>query len=235
VLDEFARVLAPGGVCVLMEPGPQHSRFPQSQYEMRNFGVVERDIVIEDVASDARASGFSSVEVAVFAGIPSFVGAADFDAEIATGSEAPGRIMRTALVNRRLIRLRAPGEARLDSRTRHELSGAIDVQLVDGVVRGTVKNTGRARWIQENVPVGHVNLGAHLYDAHGALVDFDGPRFALRDDGAEILPGESVDIEAPLPPVPAGSARVEFDLVSEGVAWFSVAGASTCTIELPNR
>src|SRR5262249_29060164 len=44
VLSEFGRLLRPGGVCVMSEPGPEHSRLPQSQSEMRNFKVVERNI-----------------------------------------------------------------------------------------------------------------------------------------------------------------------------------------------
>ena len=50
VLAEFQRLLRPGGRAVLAESGPDHSRTAQAQSEMRNFTVVERDVVVEDLA-----------------------------------------------------------------------------------------------------------------------------------------------------------------------------------------
>ena len=89
VLAEFARVLRPGGLCVMSEPGPEHSRSPQSQTEMRNFRVVERDIVIEELAPQARAMGFDAVEVGVYLGLPHFVDAAAFAPTIDASSPVP--------------------------------------------------------------------------------------------------------------------------------------------------
>jgi len=45
VLAEMGRVLRPGGVAGFSEPGPNHSLDPQSQHEMRRYGVPERDLV----------------------------------------------------------------------------------------------------------------------------------------------------------------------------------------------
>ena len=56
-LSEMGRVLRPGGIAGFSEPGPNHSRDPQSQHEMRRYGVPERDLVIEDVWALGRRSG----------------------------------------------------------------------------------------------------------------------------------------------------------------------------------
>ena len=42
-------VLKPGGMVGLSEPGPHHSKTAQSQMEMRQFKVLENDIIIEDI------------------------------------------------------------------------------------------------------------------------------------------------------------------------------------------
>lgn len=44
-IGEFARVLKPGGIAALHEPGPSHSRSSQSQYEMRMYDVIEADVL----------------------------------------------------------------------------------------------------------------------------------------------------------------------------------------------
>jgi ubiquinone/menaquinone biosynthesis C-methylase UbiE len=54
-LREFHRVLVPGGRIAFHEPGPHHSKIPVSQYEMRHHGVIENDIVVEDIWAQAQA------------------------------------------------------------------------------------------------------------------------------------------------------------------------------------
>jgi hypothetical protein len=79
---------------------------------------------------------------------------------------------------------------------------------------------------------GLVNVGAHLFTTDGQLVDFDYMRLQLQPSTEPILPGERVEVVAALPPVEPGNYRVEFDLVAEGVAWFSENGNPTVTIDL---
>jgi SAM-dependent methyltransferase len=95
VVAEMARVLRPGGLAGFSEPGPNHSTDPQSQHEMRRYGVPERDLVIEDVWASASGSGFGEIEVAVFAPSPSWVSLDKFDAFM-----APATTARPALVSR---------------------------------------------------------------------------------------------------------------------------------------
>lgn len=230
VLAEFARVLVPGGICVMVEPGPNHSRGPQAQAEMRHFRVIERDIVVGEIAAQARAGGFESVDVGVFAGLPRFVDVDSFPSATGPESTVPGDITREFLENRRLLRLRKAGAAVIDSRDRTALAGRLEVTVTDGRVHAQIHNTGRARWLQGDEIAGQVNLGAHLYGPSGQLVEFDFLRLRLQTGKESIPPGASVEVAAELAPLPPGDHTLEFDLVSEEVAWFADNGNATVTI-----
>ena len=227
VLSEMFRVLKPGGRVVLAEPGPKHSLDAQSQIEMRNFTAIERDIVMEDIEPEARAAGFRNVQVAIYNPRPTFVDVADFDSVL---HEQPERLARGAqlfLQNHRLFVLHKPGPATLDSRRRWSLRATIAVEVF-GDGRGTahIQNTGDAHWLPAGQGIGEVNLGVHLRDEHGGLIDLDFQRIPLpAPDG--VAPGEHVDIAYQLRELPAGSCQLEFDLVSEGIAWFADNGGQT--------
>jgi hypothetical protein len=84
----------------------------------------------------------------------------------------------------------------------------------------TLQNTGSATW-----QPGAFNLSYHLYAAGGNVYVWDGLRTALP---TAVAPGASVTVNAILkvPPV-AGAYTVGFDLVQEGVSWFSTRNVPT--------
>src|SRR2546427_12858433 len=65
VLRELARVLKPGGIAGFCEPGPNHSKTAQSQFEMRNYTIVENDILMGDIWAWAKAAGSTSLYATV--------------------------------------------------------------------------------------------------------------------------------------------------------------------------
>ena len=73
ILAEMARVLKPGGIAAFAEPGPRHSFSERSQQEMRNFKVVERDIVVEEVFALAQECGFTEMTFALTPLIPQYI------------------------------------------------------------------------------------------------------------------------------------------------------------------
>ncbi len=63
VLAEFYRVLKPGGIVGMSEPGRLHSESADSQYEMRSFNVIENNFVLEDIWLQAEKTGFSDIAI----------------------------------------------------------------------------------------------------------------------------------------------------------------------------
>jgi hypothetical protein len=88
------------------------------------------------------------------------------------------------------------------------------------VVGVTVKNTGSMPWTKAS----QINLAYHLTNAAGNVVVWDGMRSPL---SAEVQPGASLPVaaivKAPLTP---GVYTITFDLVQEGVTWFSGQGVT---------
>lgn len=72
-LVEVSRVLTDDGVAFFSEPGRGHADAPVSTAVMRDFGVLEQDILIEDFAASCRAAGFRDVRVkALGYAVPAF-------------------------------------------------------------------------------------------------------------------------------------------------------------------
>ncbi|MFT8243931.1 methyltransferase domain-containing protein [Roseomonas sp. BN140053] len=98
VLGEMFRVLSPGGRAVFIEPGPRHSRSPASQTEMRQHGVIENDVVLEEIWPLAQVAGFERCEVAVVPNLPLLLSLPEFTAEAARveakGQPSPATVER---------------------------------------------------------------------------------------------------------------------------------------------
>lgn len=72
-LRELARVLTADGVVLFSEPGRGHAEAAVSTAAMRDFGVLEQDILIRDFARACRDAGFQDVRVkALSYTIPAF-------------------------------------------------------------------------------------------------------------------------------------------------------------------
>ena len=60
---EIARVLDSGGVALFSEPGRGHAEAPVATAAMRDFGVLEQDILVGDFVHACREAGFADVRV----------------------------------------------------------------------------------------------------------------------------------------------------------------------------
>jgi hypothetical protein len=87
----------------------------------------------------------------------------------------------------------------------------------------TLTNIGTTAWSAQGA--NPVHLAAHLTNAKGDVIVWDGARTSFPTD---VAPGAQakVDLIVDAPTLP-GSYRVRADLVREGVAWFSALGVST--------
>jgi hypothetical protein len=128
-----------------------------------------------------------------------------------------------------LFVLEKPGETVTDSRRRAGLRADLDVTITGTTAHVHVVNTSAQSWLASGSLVGSVNLGVHLFDADGRLIDLDFQRVPLRENG-DVAPGEALDLSfglAPTSHLAPGDYRLEFDLVAEHVAWFADNGGAT--------
>lgn len=242
VLAEMSRILKPGGIAGFSEPGPTHSRSFQSQFEMRNFKVLEDDVDIQKIWSSARQVGFARLRLAVYAPHTFLLTLSEFEDYLDGGS--PNKrfadITRARMQGLRLFFLQKAGQApALDSRSRAGLAAKLEVHVASATVKEgepvtaqvTITNTGRAIWLPRSSKRGAVQLGSRLLDASGRLLDIDVSRHPLTPgDGRSIAPGETVKLDVKIPSPSRGSYILEFDLVSEQIAWFSMMGSQAVRV-----
>jgi ubiquinone/menaquinone biosynthesis C-methylase UbiE len=234
VLAEFARVLKPGGIAGFAEPGPHHSKTAQSQFEMRTYGVVENDVDIHALWAAAQKLGFADLKLAAFNARPFHISLAEYDDLLQAGETYLrwANWTREFMNNVRNFYLYKAGTAVVDSRHADSVAGRVSVEVDNSrVVHATLENTGTALWLPGTEPLGGVGLGCHLYREDGTLLDFEFYRQPLP---APLAPGETVELTYELPRLAPGTYLLEFDLVAEGVTWFSQkSGSQSAKVRLP--
>lgn len=227
-IREFARILKPGGIAAFAEPGPEHSKSERSQFEMRNYGVIENDVDIHQIWRTAQQAGFDRIHLAAF-NVPPFHVSLEQHGELLAGGET---YLRWAQHTREFMRnvrnffLRRVGEEDLDSRRTEGLGSTIEISLGTShpapgeaiAVRASVMNSGTSRWLPSSVIPGGVSLGCHLLDADGRTRQWDFHWEPLTDPPRQLAPGETVSLTFSLPPLPEGAALLEFDCVADASA-----------------
>jgi SAM-dependent methyltransferase len=244
VITEMGRVLKEGGVAGFSEPGPEHSKSPQSQYEMKTNRLIENDIDVSEIWADAERAGFTKIELALFNPQPFLLSLDEFEA-YSTGKDPGKRYIsatREQMKHRRVFFLfKGESSATADSRQRAGLMAQLHVELESDHVspgqplriKAVVKNTGTNVWLPTTARVGAVHFGLHLFDARGILLNLDYFRHDLTPgEGREILPGETVEFTCEVPTPAAGKYSLQCDLVSEAVCWFEHNGAATVRLAL---
>jgi len=94
------------------------------------------------------------------------------------------------------------------------VNGAVNAMITVPV---TITNTGTATW-----QPGAFNAAYHIYVPSGAVLVWDGVRTALP---TAVAPGQAVTLGVIVKmPAAPGTYLVQFDVVQEGVAWFSGQG-----------
>ena len=211
VLHELARVLRPGGIAAFAEPGPNHSKSDQSQFEMQTYGVVENDVDIPSIWTAAQRAGFARMELAAFNATPFHLTHGEYE-QLLAGGESYARwaeATRTFLRDVRDFFLYKTGETPIDSRGTEGLAATIGIEAAAEYaageplrVRATITNSGGAIWLPSGPNNGAVWLGCHLYDSTGQLVNLDYHRQPLST--ASLAPGQTVSLTFELPAVGPG-------------------------------
>jgi ubiquinone/menaquinone biosynthesis C-methylase UbiE len=231
-LREFARVLRPGGRIAMLEPGPYHSRTPQSQMEMARYAVIENDVDMRTVAAGTQAAGLEQPRMFVQMQVPlelrldqylEWVDSADMPRSL--GNALLGKLTRQ-LTNAQCFCIEKPGELARDSRDPLALAAELRILSADHLpgknrwrFRIQVRNVGEGIWRTQTSGIGEVNLGIQLIGPEGELAQRDFLRISL--GGSNVQPGNerTLDFDVALPDPPGHSLR--FDLVSEMVCWFA--------------
>lgn len=227
---EFARVLKDGGRVAFMEPGPHHSKTPQSQAEMAQFKVIENDVSMPDIARHAADAGLDRPQMMVQFQRPFVVDVDEFNAWDRRGVSLGfgARMWRTldAQLTDGQCFYMLKGPPQRDSRQAKGLAAQLTLRAARQVSRSgaaqielevLARNTGDRYWIVAAMP-GQVNLGVHLLSAEGRMIDNDHAR--LRLPRGPVAPGQEIVIRGTVPMPAAGCFRLQLDLVAEGVSWF---------------
>ncbi len=232
VLKEFARVLKDGGIAGFAEPGPNHSKTPQSQIEMKRYTVIENDVIIQEIWRDAKQAGFTDIELAIFNPFAYRVNLKKFEQYVEGGQENKeyAQYTQNQMQNQRVFFLYKGGSEQLDSRQPLGLLAKLNISCPQTKVQvGSnleakvyAKNVGVTKWLPSSSIYGPVNLGVHLLDHKGSLIELDYHRYSLPVTSRDsIYPQEAVEFEISIPVPEPGIYQLEFDLVSEGVTWFN--------------
>lgn len=241
-LAELARVTRPGGRVVMVEPGAGHAHSAPSLYEGEHYGVLENELVLEQLIADARAAGFDDFEIKPYPEVDNLTLTAPAHLQLLAGDHSLYPLHHVVASMRELhVVAMLKGRPRRDSRKPGALRAAIRAGVA-GAVEGhagkeasvpvTIENTGDTLWLatEDRLAGGYVCLGGHLHDAAGRSLRIGHFTQRLPRD---VAPGESVAVEATFAlPESAGSYVLRLDMVDERVAWFSQLGSPTTDLVL---
>jgi SAM-dependent methyltransferase len=242
IVAEMHRVLRDGGLVAMEEPGRTHSLSETSVKEAAT-GVLENDVVIEDLAALARGCGFARVTVVPL----SLADTPEVPAERLTAllrgagfSDYWLALCRGAVASHFILMYK--GEFRPTARQPGRLAARIEplgpaaggsLRVAAGEparLRCRLTNLGDTRWLADTGGrPGWTLLGARLREAEGEALR-DWARTPLDRD---LDPGDRTVLDVALPPLDRpGRHRVVLDLVAEHIAWFADRGSAAVELEL---
>ena len=241
VLAEMFRVLKPAGRALFSEPGSEHSLSPQSINAVREFGGLERDVVLNDIHRLARDIGFGRMVLKPYV-YPEIVELPCDELDrfrvgkrVSTPNAAPWEIADFVERCHPIFYLEKRGSQPATSATsspnllRAQITiGACPARVAaDDALRiaATCHNIGRSTWLAEPRALGgHVTLGVKILRDDGRLVDASRGRAALPRD---VPPGDSIELvtEVPLAGLTPASYCLVVDMVDELICWFEIVGS----------
>lgn len=241
ILTELARVLRPGGIVGMVEPGRRHSSSATSQMEMDETGVLENDIVVEEVRERALDAGFSDVNLLIDSlGAGFEIPANRLDAFVAGDwlEEHWARLTQHLVAGHFLLLYRGsfvPTTRRPEILHAEIVPAARRLRTAIGIAtsfRATVTNRGNTRFLAEPAGgYGTTYFGGHLHrEGEAQSLAYGWLWLPLP---RSVDPGETVEVVGELPAISeAGRYRVVLDLVADKVTWFTHQGSPTVEIAL---
>lgn len=241
---EMGRVLRDGGVIGFSEGGANHSKSPQAQSEMRNSKVVENDIILPEIYDMAAKAGFTELNVAVTSLAPLITSHNDYlSCDLTSNNKLTSTFLKTVkaqLEVNTLFFLRKGRVEIKDSRNPAGLvakirpaSSSISVrQFEDFSIEAEATNISSSTWLPSGGKTASVNVGGFIFSVAGA--DNGQMIRELRTSlgGEQVLPGERRNVSMLVKGLPAGQYKIEIDLVSELICWFSWNGSEKAVVNV---
>jgi len=237
VIKEFYRVLSDGGMIALNEPIGPHSQSEASQKEMRNFKVLENDLLIDELVDQFTSVGFGDPRFKVVPAPKFTMNLAEWKS---TSRQKPPKNLNVSISDFAAgcaIMFFEKGKTRYDSRQSDGLSHSISVSetklstKINEPVWLTlkIKNAGTAIWLHgTGTKTGIVNIGTQQLDPTSKAFIAEHARFHLDHD---IEPGEEIEMTVPIIFRAPGKHMLRLDLVSELVCWFHDIGSKPIYLE----
>jgi len=237
---ELHRILKEGGIAGFFEPGLNHSDTAAAQYEMKKYGILEKDLDIFDIMRISRNLGFSFFFLPVSP--PGSIKFNDKQLEefFIYHASYPTAVLAENAKHSLLFFL-IKGKPHYYSNAPHILTSRIEVleplemykvkpnEVIP--VKVKITNTGDTTWLATNkYPKGIVQIGTHLLSSSNQIVNYDYYRMNLP---STVTPGQSFAQELAIPaPAKEGQYAIVIDLLSENICWFEYMGSPTCALKI---
>jgi SAM-dependent methyltransferase len=230
ILSEMGRVLKPGGIAGFSEPGPNHSRHPEAQAEMRTCKVIENDIVLTHIRESSQAYGFTDLKVSISTIHPQLVSLSEKDRYLSE-PKAFLDLLADRVANYPIFFLYKGDPVLQDSRSASGGGLTCSIEptrnhefLQKGGqlrIKFDVKNTGSKTWLPSGPNPGSVNVGAMLQKRQTQLDLSPQKEYRSSLSHSEVTPGSVISgVELDLGDIDSGEYILEIDIVSEHVCWF---------------
>lgn len=239
ILAEMYRVLKEGRRVVFSEPGKGHADSVRSRRESAHYGVLETELDLDDFRVNLLKAGFERVFVKPFPPLH-WIYTYEQYRQFMEGDDGLYHLNAVrAETERYYVVLAQKGEEHFDSVHPNKLSAEISTDrpsLKTG--RGeeiglqvSLRNTGDSTWLAHSGRRGgSVELGAHLFDSDGNLLEEGWYHWSLEGD---LAPESATTLRvSAVAPVARGRYRIQLDLLNVGRYWFAEMGSTTADIAL---
>lgn len=238
ILEEWSRVLVDGGLIALNEPIGQHSETAASQREMRDYGVLENDLQLDQLLDQFHSFGFQNPLIKTVPDTGFTMTVEQREHFLHSGHLQSLQESMQNFLSANGILIFSKGEFISDSRQNKGLNHQLKVTPTRIKAKANhpvsfhveMRNTGSARWIH-GAPgqPGSVAIGTQQIDPESGKLEQEHQRFAI---GRNIEPGENHAQSLEFTLEHPGNYTIRLDLVSEHVCWFQDLGAEPVILEI---